>query len=108
MQKEQSVDRGSKWMVGVRFPSAAGRAVRHFYLVDGAVSSAEARSTAVSEAGRVSELAGRQSAELDPPWVEVQRVVRDPLGRVGLSAPLPVEGKASSEGLAVLLVQEVS
>ncbi|MFJ4989398.1 hypothetical protein ACIP9H_37070 [Streptomyces sp. NPDC088732] len=90
------MDRGSTWMVGVRLPSAARSAVRHFYLVDGAVSVVEARSAAVSEAGHAADLAGRHGAAHDTLHVEVQRVVRDPLGRVGLSAPLPLEGSGAS------------
>lgn len=104
------MDRGSKWMVGVHFHSAAGRAVRHFYVVDGAVSGAEARSAAVSEAGRVSAPGDRYGAGAvpAPPWVEVQRVVKDQLGRFRLSAPLVLEGAAFSGGPAVLLAREVS
>ncbi|MFF3563612.1 hypothetical protein ACFYXS_26530 [Streptomyces sp. NPDC002574] len=82
------MDRGSMWMVGVHFHSAAGSAVRHFYLVDGAADGSEARTRAVGAIGCVPRLAGGHVGDVGTPWVEVQRVVEDPLGRVGLSAPL--------------------
>lgn len=86
----------NKWMVGVRFHSGGGRPVSHFYLVDGAISGAEARSAAVSKAEGASERAARNDAELDASWVKVQRVLHHPLGKIGLSAPLPHYGAAAS------------
>jgi hypothetical protein len=85
---------GSKWMVGVRFWSEAGNDVRHFYLVEGNISGAEARRAAAREAASDSEFARRQGAKLDEDWVQVQRVVQDDIGRIRLSAPLPDETTA--------------
>ncbi|MDX3071094.1 hypothetical protein ACIP98_13700 [Streptomyces sp. NPDC088354] len=78
-------------MVGVHVRSAAGRAVRHFYLVHGAADGGQARTGAVGEACCVSRIAGGHQACSGTPRVEVQRVVEDPLGRIGLSAPLPAQ-----------------
>ncbi|MGW3747205.1 hypothetical protein ACWD62_43630 [Streptomyces sp. NPDC005146] len=108
IRKERAVSSDNKWMVGVRFHSGGGRAVSHFYLVDGAISGAEARSVAVSKAERAAERAARNDAELDASWVRVQRVVHDLLGNIGLSAPLPHEEAAPARGPALSLSKGTS
>ncbi|MGW4673825.1 hypothetical protein [Streptomyces sp. NPDC004324] len=81
----------NKWMVGVRLHADTESPVSYFSLVDGTVSGAEARSTAVSRAVRTSGIPARADTGPDAPWVRVQRLVHDPLGRISLSAPLPAE-----------------
>ncbi|MFF2384626.1 hypothetical protein [Streptomyces sp. NPDC058108] len=49
----------NKWMVGVRLHADTESPVSYFYLVDGTVSGAEARSTAVSRAVRTSGIPAR-------------------------------------------------
>ncbi|GHH66502.1 hypothetical protein FHS35_008849 [Streptomyces umbrinus] len=91
----------SKWMVGVRFLSGNGKIVHHFYVIDGATNGAQACRAAGERARQAFECAVRQGADLDAQWVQVQRVVRDPLGMVGLSSPLaPEETEPSVCGLA--------
>jgi hypothetical protein len=76
-----------KWMVGFRRHSAVGVIIEHFYLVDGAVDSTEARRAATRMAEAEPEPAGRRGGELDIQRVQVQRVIPDLLGHVSLSAP---------------------
>ncbi|MEW1777774.1 hypothetical protein [Streptomyces sp. NPDC086777] len=73
------------WMVGFRFWSEAGTDVRHFYLVRGVASEAEAQRAAAHKAGTVPEHTRRRGAELDAEWIQVQEVVRDGIGRCRLS-----------------------
>lgn len=78
----------SKWVVGFRFRSEVRGVVEHFYLVDGTAGTAGARRTAAQMAGPAPERAGR----LEVQRVQIQRVVTDLLGNVGLSAPVPGVG----------------
>ncbi|MEV5785045.1 hypothetical protein AB0L42_29135 [Streptomyces sp. NPDC052287] len=75
----------NKWMVGFRFHSEVRGVVEHFYLVDGTAGSAGAHRAAAQMAGPASERAGRREVQR----VQIQRVVTDLLGNVGLSAPIP-------------------
>ncbi|MEU1534258.1 hypothetical protein [Streptomyces fagopyri] len=83
-----------QWMVGVRLRSDAGRPVSYFCLVDGTVSGTEARSAVVHRVVGTPGMADRVDIDPDDPWVQVQRVVHDPQGRITLSAPLPHGGAA--------------
>lgn len=76
-----------KWMVGVRYHSADGRLVRHFYVVDGTRTEAQACRQAV-------ECAGRKGEGLDAQWIQIQRLVHDRLGGVELSSPLALADTA--------------
>ncbi|MGI5414081.1 hypothetical protein ACQEV9_45765 [Streptomyces chartreusis] len=86
----------NKWMVGVGFCSRSGEIVRHFYVIDGVTSGLQARRAAGARAREILEWADRQGSDLDAQWLQVQRVVRDPLGRVVLSSPLTDEETGSS------------
>ncbi|GHH66525.1 hypothetical protein FHS35_008857 [Streptomyces umbrinus] len=86
----------NKWMVGVCFCSSNGEIVRHFYVIDGVASGLQARRVAGARARETFECADRQGSGLDARWLQVQRVVRDPLGRVVLSSPLTDEETGSS------------
>ncbi|WP_194280443.1 hypothetical protein [Streptomyces fagopyri] len=97
-----------QWMVGVRLRSAAGRPVSYFCLVDGTVSGTEARSTAVSRMAGTPGMADRVGTDPDDSWVQVQRVVHDPLGRITLSAPLPHGGAAPRRGPVAPLTEGTS
>lgn len=88
------------WMVGFRFWSEAGTDVRHFYLVRGVASEAEAQRAAARIAGAAPERTRRKGAELDAEWIQVQKVVHDGIGRCRLSDPpphqaarIPLDGK---------------
>ncbi|MFJ2398153.1 hypothetical protein ACIOTI_36170 [Streptomyces sp. NPDC087843] len=84
----------NKWMVGFRFRSEVRGVVEHFYLVDGTAGSAGAHRAAARMAVPASERAGR----LEVQRVQIQRVVTDLLGHVGLSAPVPGVGAMPAAG----------
>lgn len=98
----------NKWMVEVRLHSDMESPVSYFCLVDGTVSGAEARSTAVSRAVRASEIPARAETGPDAPRVRVQRLVHDPLGRISLSAPLPAEPAPTTRAPLAPLTEEAS
>ncbi|WP_329318339.1 MULTISPECIES: hypothetical protein [unclassified Streptomyces] len=96
------------WMMGVRLHSDTESPVSYFCLVDGTVSGAGARSTAVSRAVRTSEIPARTDTGPDAPWARVQRLVHDPLGRISLSAPLPAEPSPATRAPLAPLTGEPS
>lgn len=79
----------NRWLVGLRFRTAGGRFVRHFYLVDDADDPHKAHETALRTAGGPTEQAARGNAPLDAAYAEIHRVVPDLMGTWQLSAHRP-------------------
>lgn len=79
-----------KWLVEICFSSDAGRLVRHFYVVDGASSSEQARSVVRERVEIPYACTGENDAELNWHWGQVQRFITDSMGCVALSQPLPL------------------
>lgn len=75
-----ALDTDFLWMVGFRFNTAAGRCVRHFYLVQQASGPACAREIALQLAHSTGERGARGDAALDENWTELRRVGRDEVG----------------------------
>ncbi|MFD8424898.1 hypothetical protein [Streptomyces sp. NPDC059466] len=81
-----------RWMVGFRFRREARGTVDHFYLLHGTAGSTGARRAAARMTGLASERAGRRGCRVEVERVQIQQVVTDLLGHVGLSAPIPGVG----------------
>jgi hypothetical protein len=96
-----------KWLVEVRHRSPAGLEVRHFYLVDGVAGSEQACSVAGQRAAVACGRSRRSIAEADYRWGTVQRILREPLGGITLSAPFPPVERRPLAGPGLSAVREV-
>ncbi|MER5436704.1 hypothetical protein [Streptomyces sp. NPDC002588] len=74
-----------KWLVGLRFHTADSQPVWLYYVVDEAFDTTHAMRTAIQRAGSDPDRAALGRAQVEADQVEVQRILRDVLGRHRLS-----------------------
>lgn len=74
-----------KWLIGLRFHDAGHRPVWMYYVVDEALDRTEAVHAAIGRGYRDSTRAVEAGCHGELGQVEVQRIVRDPLGQIRLT-----------------------
>ncbi|MEV5546458.1 hypothetical protein AB0L35_09975 [Streptomyces sp. NPDC052309] len=72
-------------MVGLRYRSAAGTLIRHYYLIDEARNAEEALRQAHATAAQPAERCARSFASMDPSWFEICTITVSPLGVTEIS-----------------------
>ncbi|MCX4766770.1 hypothetical protein OG562_38560 [Streptomyces sp. NBC_01275] len=74
-----------KWLVGLQFHTANSQRLWLYYVVDGAFDTIHAVRMAVQRAGNDPDGVARGGGRAEADQVEVQRILRDPLGHYRLS-----------------------
>lgn len=76
-----------KWLIGLRFHNAGHRPVWMYYVVDEAFDRTEAVHVAIGRGYRDSTRVVEAGCHGELGQVEVQQIVRDPLGQIRLTRP---------------------